>query len=355
MKFIFALFLLIFSSSAVALHAQTSGFNKIQKSNKTLVSIPVVVSDQEGRYIPNLKKDDFTVYQDGVKQDIDSFSTYNEPIKVALLLDTSGSTKDSLIKIKRTANDFIKLLNPNDQCLLATFDSKVNVLNSFTADQKVLEKSLDTIQNSTQVGSVMRRALAEIVQKSFKDVEGRKVIILISDGKDFGSFITPHSLLDLLEESDTMIYTIFYKTEQDYSNLAVSSDGKVTEREDTKKRKKKPKKKKKTYSIAIPELEDLPSEEEIEQREKNATVEGIDILKKIADTTAGRFYVGDVSNMNRIFKEITSELGQQYRLGYYTKDAGNEITAHDIKVTVDRPDAVVRSRGKFRAKQLQSQ
>lgn len=353
MKIVSALFLLLLISTN-ALHAQSSGFEKIKKSSKTFISIPVVVSDQEGRYIPDLRKDNFTVYQDGVKQEIDSFSTYREPIKVALLLDTSGSAKDSLIKIKQTAKDFIKILNPNDQALLATFDSKVNVLNSFTSDQRTLEESLNKVQNSAQVGSVMRRALAQIVQKSFDGVEGRKVIILISDGKDFGSFITPNGLLDLLEESDATIYTVFYKTEQDYGNLVVNSDGTVKETEAAKKRKKKSKKKK-TYSIVIPEMEDLPSEEEIELREKNATVEGVDILKKIAETTAGRFYVGDVSNMNKIFKEIIGELGQQYRLGYYAKDAANEAAVHNIKVTVDRPDVVVRSRGKFRAKQLQDQ
>ncbi len=117
MKIIIALLFLMLFTLPIELHSQTTEPNKTKKTNNTLVSVPVVVSDREGHYIPGLKKEDFTVFQDGVKQNIAFFATYDEPVNIALLLDTSGSTDDVLEEIKDAAKDFIELLNPSDKCL----------------------------------------------------------------------------------------------------------------------------------------------------------------------------------------------------------------------------------------------
>jgi len=352
MKIIFAILFLMFLNLPIELFAQMSESDKIQKTNKTLISVPVSVSDREGHYISGLKKEDFTLYQDGVKQKITLFATYDEPLNIALLLDTSGSTKDTLEKIKDAAKDFIELLNPNDQCLLATFDSQVNILNSFTSNQQTLKNSLDKVQTAAQDGTVMRRAIEQIARKSFNNVQGRKVIVLLSDGKDFGSSVTKDELLNLLEESDILIYTVFYKTGAGFNKLVIDSDGTVKEGKESKKPRKKPKKKKKEYSVFIPAQAGVPSEEEIEFLERNADIEAIDSLKKMSDTTAGRFYVSDTPKLSEIFKKVAGELRQQYRLGYHSKDAANATAIHNISVKVDRSDVVVRARGKFRAKQL---
>ncbi len=354
MKIIFVLLFLMLLTLPIELRAQTAEPEKIQKTNKTLISVPVTVSDREGRYISGLKKEDFTVYQGGVKQNIAFFAIYNEPLNIALLLDTSGSTKVALEKIKDAAKDFIGLLNPNDQCLVATFDSQVNILNPFTSNHQTLKNSLDKVQTAEQDGTVLHRAVGQIVQKSFSNVQGRKVIILLSDGKDFGSSVTKDELLNLLEESDVLIYTIFYKTGVGFNKLIISPDGTLKEGEQSKKPQKKlSQKKKKGYSIVISGQQNLPTEEEIELRERIADIEAVDSLKKMSDTTAGRFYLSsDAPNLKETFKKITSELRQQYRLGYYSKDAATDASVHDINVKVERSDVVVRARGKFRVKQL---
>jgi len=353
MKIIFALLFLMVLTLPIELHAQITEPDKIQKTNKTLVSVPVSVSDREGHYISGLKKEDFTLYQDGVKQKITFFATYDEPLNIALMLDTSVSTKDALEKIKDAAKDFIELLNPNDQCLIATFDFQVNVLNSFTSNQQTLKSSLDKVQTATQDGTVIYRAVEQIAQKSFNNVQGRKVIVLLSDGKDLGSSITKDALLNLLEESDVLIYTVFYKTGAGDNKLVIDSDGRVKEvKDDEKPRKKKPQKKKREYSVFIPAQEGLPSKEEIEVLERNADIKAIDSLKKMSDTTAGRFYHSDTPKLREIFKKVAGELRQQYRLGYRPKDAANDAAVHNISVKVGRSDVVVRARGKFRAKQL---
>ena len=351
MKIIFALtFIWMFSILAPEMRAQDS--EKTSANSRGVISVPVTVSDREGRYISGLKKEDFTLYQDGVKQNITLFATQDEPISVALLLDTSGSTKDVLDKIKGAAKDFIELLNSRDRCLIATFDSGVKVLNPLTSNRQTLIDSLDKIQPAVQEGSVVFSAVEQITRESFTNFQGRKVIVLLSDGKDFGSSVTKDKLLNLLEESDVLIYTLFYKTGAGFNKPVIASISTIEEGKDSKTpEKKKSQKKKKEYSIFIPAQAGQPSDEEIESLERKADIEAIDSLKEMSDTTAGRFYSSDTPKLREVFKKVAGELRQQYRLGYQAKDA-NDAAVHNISVRVERPDVVVRARGKFRAKQL---
>jgi VWFA-related protein len=341
MRFIFALLFFTVLILPIESEAQT-----------TEISVPVAVSDREGHYVNGLKKGDFTLFEDGVEQKITSFATYDEPLNVALLLDTSISTKDTLDKIKDAAKDFVELLKPTDKCLIATFDARVNLLNSFTSSKETLEYSLDKLQTATQDGTVIYSAVEQIIQKSFNNVQGRKAIVLLSDGKDLGSSVTKDKLLNLLEESEVLIYTVFYKTGAG-NKLTIDSNGTIKEvKSDKKPSKKKSPKKNKDYTVSIPAQIGLPSESEIEFLERNADIEAINFLKEMSDTTAGRIYFSDTAKLREIFKKVAAELKQQYRLGYRTKDAGNNAAVRNITVKVKQSDAVVRTRGKFRAKQL---
>lgn len=351
MKIIFVLFFLMIFTVPIDLSAQTAGSDKSQKTNKTFVSVPVSVSDREGHYISGLKKEDFSLYENGEKRKITFFATYDEPLNIALLLDTSESAQTSLEKIKDAAEDFIELLNPTDKCLLATFDSQLNVLNPFTSDKQALKNSLDKVRTAAKEGTVLYQAVEQIAQKSFNNAQGRKVIVLLSDGKDSSGSVTKYGLLNLLEESDILIYTIFYKTGEDFNKLMIEPDASVKKANENKKAAgKKPKKKKKDYSVFIPAQTGFPSPEEIEFIEKNANIEAIDFLKEMADATAGRFYLGNSPKLSEIFKKIAAELRQQYRLGYQSKDEANNAPDRDIVVKVERADVVVRARGKSRVK-----
>lgn len=341
MKIIFTLLSLISLTLPMQLPAQIAELEKIKKKDGTLVSVPVIVSDREGHYIPGLKKEDFTVYQDGVSQNITFFATDDEPLNIALLLDTSGSTEDVAKKIKNAAKDFIQLLNPQDQCLVATFDNQVKIFNPLTSNQQTLKNSLDKIKSANLGGTLMYNAIEQIARNSFADIQGRKVIILLTDGKDFGSAVTKDELLNQFEESDVLIYTVFYRTGATYNNPASGKKGKQS---------KKSRKKKNVILPSGPIY--VPTEEELVRREKSDEAEAIDALKKMSDTTAGRFYLSDAPNLRKIFKQVAGELREQYRLGYRSNDAADDAAVHDIIIKVERPDAVVRFRGKFRAKQL---
>jgi Ca-activated chloride channel family protein len=353
MKIIFASFFLVLLIHPIQLHAQkTTDPAKIQGTNKTLISVPVTVSDRAGHYISGLKKQDFSIFDDGIKQNVDFFATYDEPLNIALLLDTSGSTTESLKKIKDAARDFIALLNPSDQCLLATFDSQIKILSSFTSDQPSLINSLQKVQTAERDGTILHNAIEQISQKSFAGIEGRKVIVLLSDGRDFGSSITGNNLLSQLEESDVLIYSILYRTGETFNNLVISPEGFVQKTAEKKESVKKKPKKKKVYSIWVPATVGAPTDEEADIRQRKADIAAVNILRELSDTTAGRFYLSDAVQLRAIFKRVAAELRQQYRLGYHSKNAANDATTHDITVKVERAGAVVRTRGKFRAKQL---
>ncbi len=360
MKVVCALLSLILLILPVHLHGQQTVLpekTQNQKGNKTLISVPVSVSDREGRYIPGLKKSNFTLFQNGVEQNIALFETFDEPLSIALLLDTSGSAKESLEQIKAAAADFIELLNPNDRCLVATFDAQLNILNPLTSDQKTLKESLGKVRAAEREGTILFSAVEQIAEKSFAGAPGRKVIVLLSDGKDFGSSRTKGELLGLLEESDVSIYSIFYQTGAGFNKLVVAPDGTIKEgKEDKKTKEKKPKREKKNYSIRIPLRGDVYSKEEIKLSGKVNDVEAVNSLREMSDTTAGRFYQSDTPNLSGVFKRIAGELRQQYRLGFHPKNAaGTDASVSDISVKVSRADAVVRARGKFRAKQLSDQ
>lgn len=345
MKIIFVLLfltLLILPGNLPAQNTETAAGSETKKS---FVSVPVIVSDREGHYIPGLKKEDFSVYQDGVKQKITFFSTYKEPLKITLLLDTSKSTRNVIDKIRDAAKNFVESLNPNDQCQVATFDSQVKIINSFTSNQATIKDSLDKIKINNYGGTLMFSAVNQIAQESFKNVKGRKVIVLLTDGNDFGSSLTKNEFLNLLEESDTLIYTIFFKTGKD-NGKSENTDAKPKK----KKKIKKPRKSKKENSA---QAIYAPTDEEMELLERSDEIEAIDSLKKMSDITAGRFYISSIPDLKKVFKNITGELSQQYRLGYDSKNtAGRAAAAHEISVKVDRPDVVVRARGTFRTRKF---
>lgn len=327
-----AVFFLICCGSVFSVHAQEVGNDEIIKVKTTLVSVPVLVSDRSGRYISGMTQDNFELYQDGVKQTISFFGTEEEPLYVAILLDTSKSTKGVLGKIKDAAKDFIKLLQPDDRAMIVTFDFRVNVLASLSSDRKVLEKAIKNVKVGERVGTVMRDAVKEVVAKMFADVRGRKAIILLTDGKDFGSYSTQEELLDDVEESDVMIYSVFYKTGRNFNQrrFDIFNGGIFGRRRGR-------------MSGNFPPRMPNPRGLDLEK-------DAIDYLQEMSELTAGRFYEKDVTDVDEAFKLIADELRKQYRLGFYPKDNDESKEVHQLKVKVTRLNVVVRSRSTYRAK-----
>ncbi len=143
--------------------AQVKGDDAIKIETK-LVSVPTIVSDRDGRYVPNLTAADFTVFQDGAKQNIEFFAATEEPISVALLIDTSQSTRPVLGDIKDSAKAFLKLLGLRDKAVIVSFDYDTHFLSPLTSDQEQLKKAIKQADVPRgQVGTTLRDAVFQTV------------------------------------------------------------------------------------------------------------------------------------------------------------------------------------------------
>src|SRR5437660_3656350 len=102
--------------------------DSIIRTATSLISVPAVVLDRNGRYIPNLHKEDFRIYEDGIEPDVAYFAPMEKPFTVALMLDASGSTQSQLAQLRAAANAFISQLRPDDRLLIMTFDGSIHML-----------------------------------------------------------------------------------------------------------------------------------------------------------------------------------------------------------------------------------
>src|SRR4030095_211836 len=137
----------------------------------TLVTVPAIVMDRDGRYIANLRKEDFVIYENGVEQNLAYFMSVEKPFTVALMLDVSGSTKYQLDQIREAANTFVSMLRLSDRMMAVTFDGKINLLTD-VADVRAIRQSKLHIPAVTD-GTVLYDAVAFTLRR-MAHVPGRK-------------------------------------------------------------------------------------------------------------------------------------------------------------------------------------
>jgi VWFA-related protein len=325
---------------ATAARAQEDQSSAI-KLQSTLVSVPVIVSDREGRYVGGLKMSDFTLYKDRKPQTIAAFDSIEEPLNVAILLDTSKSTRNVLDKIKDAATDFLKTLRPQDRAMIVSFDYEAHVLSALTSDRKALERAIKRAEIGFYPGTTLRDAIVKVTSESFREIKGRKAIVLLTDGKDHGSRISEEELLDSAAESDAMIYSIFYGT-----GIGRASDDRPRDR--FPRRRRGGWRRRGGVSDPPPQMPDRRRRRErMEQKNEDAE----EFLTELSEVSAGRFYSKDVTDLKETFTLIAEELRHQYRLGFYASDDKPDGSLHRLTVQVARPGAVVRARNSYRAAQ----
>ncbi len=305
--------------------AQDKKDEDVIKIDTNLVTIPIIVSDRQNRYIAGLKAENFAVFRDGQKQNIEYFIAEEAPINVAILLDTSRSTEQVLGKIKKAAQEFIKQLKPADRCLIISFDWRVNVLSELTNDREKLKKAIKNAEIGEQFGTVLQDALYQAVNKNFAGVKGRKAVILLTDGKDFGSYVRKNELIYKLQETDTLVYSIFYDTGMTPTRMMQQGSPFPNRRGGNR------------------------NPERRRQRNEQSNKAAMDFLRELAEVSAGRSYQKDASDLSDAFEAIAEELRRQYLIGFYPENI-EKGKVYQIKVKVDRTDAVVRSKNAFRVK-----
>lgn len=294
----------------------------------SLVTIPVTVMDRSGKYIPQLRRENFKILEDGVEQKIAYFATNDQPFTVALVIDTSGSTQFRLEDIQSAANNFVSKLKPVDSVMVISFDDRIRVLCRPTTDRSLINRAIR--QTSTGGGTRLYDAVAEVLTKHLKSVSGRKAVVLFTDGVDTTSHRASYdSTLRLAEESDAPFYSVDYDTS---GTRGVFGQGMPGGRGTI-------------FGIPVP-LPGVPG----------STTAGnpgdyrraVAYLHALSDTTGGRFYSGDsMFGISQAFAWIAEELGRQYSIGYYPKLVGKTGQRRALKVRVDEPNLVVKARDSY--------
>ena len=177
-----------------------------------LVSLNVTVTDPTNHYITDLEQGDFSVFEDGVKQEVTFFNRRQSPVALSLLLDSSASMEDKLPMLQSAAVSFVKRLKPNDMAQVVDFDSRVEIRQPFTGNQAELERAvgLTAAGGSTSLHNAIYIALKELrkIRAVSEDDVRRQALIVFSDGEDTSSLISFDEVLDLAKRSETAVYTI---------------------------------------------------------------------------------------------------------------------------------------------------
>lgn len=188
------------------------------KINTNLVTVPVIATSVEGSYIPDLRQEEFSISEDGEKQEVAFFATVSAPFHVVLLLDTSASTQEKLGSIQRAAVAFVEQLQGGDRVKVISFDNEVRELSDFTNDRAALKGAI--YKTASGQGTRVYDAL-ELALSSIKPIQGRKAIVLFSDGVDWHSDqATFDGTLHGLDEEGVIVYPIRYETRDETERIA---------------------------------------------------------------------------------------------------------------------------------------
>jgi Ca-activated chloride channel family protein len=308
----------------------------------TLVTLPVSVTDRDGKYIPNLSKTDFRLWEDGVEQRVAFFASVEKPFSVVLLLDTSGSTRFKIEDIQDAAIAFVNQLRPDDRVMVVSFDDEIRVLTDFTGDRNRIREAIR--RTRTGNGTKLYDAVDLVINQALGRVTGRKAVVLFTDGVDTTSRHASYaSNVRDAEELDALIYPVQYDTYVDVGGGGSTWPG--------------------THRVPTSPVDILiqilgggrgrggiggggggggvgtsRSDYELANR----------YLRDLAQRTGARQYQADTTgNLSYAFANIAEELRRQYSLGYYPQRPPKPGERRQIRVRVNQPNLAVRARDSY--------
>ena len=264
-----------------------------------VVSLNVTVVDGQNRYLTDLNEQDFSVFEDGTRQDLLFFNRTSLPIALSILIDTSASMENRMQIAQEAAIGFMRKLRPQDYAQIVDFDSTVQVLQDFTNNVPELERAIRSTSagGSTSLHNALYislRELAKIKAKTPGDVR-RRAIIVLSDGEDTSSLVSYEEVLDVAKRSETAIYTIGLQTK------------------------------------------DAPQTKGFREAEF--------VLRQFAQETGGRpFFPSRIEDLKDVYGQIADELSSQYSIGYASKNSRRDGAWRRINIQVLRPQAIARTK-----------
>ena len=263
-----------------------------------VVSLTVTVSDLDGRFVTDLDQTNFQVYEDGVQQNVTFFTKTQLPIALAMLIDTSASMDEKMATAQEAAIGFSQRLRPDDLAEIVDFDSRVNILQTFTNDAVKLEQAIQQTSagGSTSLYNAIYISLRELSKAPLRRADVRReAIIVLSDGEDTSSLVTFDEVLEQAKRSETAIYSIGLQSDDSRSRVGF--------------------------------------------READF------VLRQLAQETGGRaFFPNEVNELSRIYQEISDELSSQYSVGYISGNPLRNGQWRRIVVRVDRESIEARAK-----------
>ena len=273
------------------------------KSGTLTVPIFVTVTDEDGRIVPNLLRDDFIVYDNGRRRELTLFENKNTPISVIVMLDTSGSMTLILDRVKAAAEQFLIRLLPDDSGRVGAFSDKIQFLpkDTFTSDRDLLIASLKELD----FGYPTR--LWDALDEAIRHLQGenkRKVALVFTDGADTASRRDLDDVMQQARAQEIMVYTIGLET-------AIGPPG---------------------------------------RQQRSKPDKG---LKKLAEETGGGFFLLEKEDeLGPTFTRVVQELHSQYVLGFSPDELDGKV--HKLEVKMRKPGLSARARKSYVATKADS-
>ena len=295
------------------------------KVNVDLVVLNLTVVDDAGRSITNLRRDDFSLYENNEPQTITELLPTEAPFNLALVLDTSSSVKKNLHLIKKAGIEFAQQLRSNDRIGIEAFSSSVTQLQGFTSDRKQLTRTLDKLTVSNFGGSKVYDAIAQAVYRLRELSTGRSAIVILSDAMENASRIKFDGLRLLLAQSDAVLYPVTVLNKQrEQDNLAAYIQGRPESDP--------------YIANARASLAYLTEMYRIQT----------DRLVTLSKDTGGKvFLVSNLEDLAGEYAKIAEQLRNTYTVAYYPTNARRDGTIRAVRIELKNPKYHVRGRSSY--------
>ena len=276
------------------------------KIRTEMVQLDVKVTDQTGRSIPGLTKDDFVVYEDKVSQNIEAVSREEAPVSIGLVIDTSSSMRAKLYTVSEAAQGLIRQMRPDDEAFLVQFKTEAELVQEFTSDRLKLEDALRNLYLSG--GTALLDAIIATADHAHKKgLRRRKALVVMTDGLEKNSSAKEKEVVEAMKEDEVQVYLVGFVDEDESFRLFGS-----------------PAKKAK------------------------------DLLTRLAEDSGGRaFFPTDVRETPAIAAQIAKDLRAQYVISYYPSNDRHDGSFRTVSVALSHRDdrkLIVRTRQGYYAR-----
>jgi Ca-activated chloride channel family protein len=329
-----------------------------------LVSVPAVVTDRTGRPLTGLRAEDFQVFEDGRPQKIANFSTTEAPFEVALLLDTSGSTREDVGLIRRAALAFVEALRPGDRVAIIAFNTKkegsdslatVELKAPLTDDRELLQEAVEGVGASN--GTPFYDSLEKVAKDVFRDrptpeIRGRRALVALTDGVDSASESDFEEARELLKRAGVVSYFVQVNTEEYVEDRLMQDcedDGALRLSRTQLQRYRRVI----APGAAAEDFSNFCRMGQFERMHASRTLYRLarEEMNRLARDSGGKtFPAADLRDARRAFRQVAEDIGTQYSLGYYSTNTARDGSFRKINVQVRSvKDAQVRAREGYQA------